>query len=272
MSIQPIHSASSYTLRQWLTLTFGISCYILVNGILFYLIGFVGNFGVPKSIDSGAPQALAPSVLINVGLLFLFGIQHSVMARESFKKRLERWIPPSLERSLFVLVAVLVLGLLVWQWRPLPDLVWSVENPLLRTLIYLLFGLGWVTMLLATYLIDHYELFGVRQVLLHLRGYRLLPQTFKTPLLYQHVRHPMMVGFLAGFWAAPDMTLGHLIFALGMSGYILIGIFYEERDLLRQFGQQYRRYQCMVPRLVPSSLSFSKKSALMKLEEESSER
>ena len=263
MKSQPLHPARSYTIKQWIILFFGIGCYILVNGMLFYLIGFVGNFGVPKAIDSGTSINLSLSIAINISLLLLFGLQHSIMARKSFKKRIEKWIPPALERSFFVLITVLVLVLLAWQWQPLPELVWSVQNLWLRIVVYLLFVVGWTTMLIATYLIDHYELFGVRQVLLHLQGYSLLPQIFKTPLLYQHVRHPMMLGFLIGCWATPDMSLGHLIFSLGMTLYILVGIFYEEKDLLQQFGREYIRYQCMVPRLIPSLKSFSQKKQLL---------
>ncbi|MEM8968649.1 MAG: methanethiol S-methyltransferase [Bacteroidota bacterium] len=264
MKSQQLHPVRSYTIRQWIVLFFGIGCYILVNGMLFYFIGFVANFGVPKSIDSGASTNLSLSIVINLSLLLLFGLQHSIMARQPFKKRIEKWIPPFLERSFFVLITVLVLALLVWQWQPLPELVWSVQSFWLRIVVYLIFVAGWTTMLIATYLIDHYELFGVRQVLLHLQGYRMLPHTFKTPFLYQHVRHPMMLGFLVGFWATPDMTLSHLIFSIGMSLYILVGIIYEEKDLLREFGRDYLRYQCLVPRLIPSIKTFSQKQHLLK--------
>ena len=231
---------------------FGLLAYACGLTALVYSIGFVGNLVVPKSIDVGATGSIAEAVVVNVLLLGLFAVQHSVMARRSFKRWWTRIVPHSVERSAYVLAASAVLGLLLWQWQPIPEPgVWSVESPAAVALLWLVFGLGWTILFVSTFLIDHFELFGLRQVFAPLLGRTPPALEFKTPLIYRYVRHPIYLGFLLAFWSAPVMTAGHLLFAVATTGYILLGIFFEERDLVAQFGERYRRYRAQVGMLVP---------------------
>ena len=231
---------------------YGLVAYALCLGTLLYAIGFVGNLFVPKAIDTGAPVFLADALLVNLLLLGLFAVQHSVMARRSFKRWWARIVPPALERSTYVLAASLALALILWQWRPIPEpVVWNVESRTGAYLLWAVFWLGWAVMLLSTFLINHFELFGLRQVYARLAGRELPEPEFRTPLLYRYVRHPLYLGLLLGFWAAPVMTAGHLLFSIGCTGYILVGIWFEERDLIARFGDQYRRYRNQVGMLLP---------------------
>lgn len=231
---------------------YGIAAYLVGAGAYFIgLSGFTGNFLGPLSIDNGSATSLVPALLINVGLMVLFGLPHSLMARQSFKRWWKRIIPPAAERSTYMLQSGLLVLLLIWQWRPLTGVVWQVESRPATALIWLVFWLGWLIALISTFLINHFELSGLQQVYMQLRGKTPAPVAFRTPLLYKVVRHPMQLGVLMAFWATPRMTIGHLVFAVGMTIYILIGLYFEERDLLRNFGQRYAEYQATTPKLVP---------------------
>ncbi len=230
---------------------YGVVCYGVFFLTFLYAIGFLGNFGVPLTVDAGglaSPTGLA--LAINVGLLGLFGLQHSVMARQGFKKMWTKFVPAPVERSTYVLFSSLALILLFWQWRPMPSLVWDVQAPLGRGILWALFALGWLLVLLATFLINHFELFGLQQVWQHLRGLGPTPGNFKEPLFYKIVRHPLYVGWITAFWAIPTMTAGHVVFSLVATGYILVAIQFEERDL-KSFHPEYAEYSKRVPMLIP---------------------
>jgi protein-S-isoprenylcysteine O-methyltransferase Ste14 len=234
-----------------IALVYGVASYVLFLASFLYAIGFVGNFAVPKSIDSGAAPEPAHALLVDALLLGLFAIQHSVMARPGFKTRFTRLVPAAVERSTFVLVTSLLLVLLYAKWQPLTTPLWSVETPALRALLFGLFGLGWLLVLVSTFAIDHFDLFGLRQVWLRFRGRPYTQRPFTTTGLYGVVRHPIMLGFVIAFWATPEMTLGHVLFAVATTGYIAIALPLEERDLVSAIGDAYRSYQGRVPMLVP---------------------
>ena len=230
---------------------YGVVAYGITLVALLYLIGFTGNLIVPKSIDSGTPGPLLQSVILDILLIALFAIQHSVMARPGFKRWWTRGVPPSVERSTYVLFASFVLLLLYWQWQPIPTPVWTVENPAAAAVLEGIFWLGWVVLVASTFLINHFELFGLSQVFARLFGKQQSDAKFRTPLLYRRVRHPIYLGVLLAVWGTPAMTVGHLLFAMVLTGYILIGIQLEEHDLIQQFGDQYRRYRQHAAMLFP---------------------
>lgn len=238
-------------MNKSLALGYGAFCYLVFLVVFVYSIGFVGDLVVPRSVDRGVTAPAVEAVVVDVGLLALFAVQHSAMARPSFKRWWTRVIPAPIERSTYVLMASLVLALMFWQWRPIPRVVWDVTQEPGRALLWLLFGLGWVTVLLSTFLINHFDLFGLRQVYLAWRERPYTALGFRTSMLYRAVRHPIMVGFIVAFWATPIMTTGHLLFAAATTAYILIAVRLEERDLAAELGQQYRDYRDRVPMLVP---------------------
>ena len=233
-----------------LTVVYGVVCYVVFFATFLYAIGFVDGLAVPKAVDDGVAGPLIPTLLINGALLAVFAVQHSVMARPGFKAAWTKIVPAPLERSTYVLLASLALILLFWQWRPLPQTIWSVDGPL-ATGLWVVNALGWALLLTSTFLISHFDLFGLNQVWALFTGKAQPAKPFDTPLYYRYVRHPLYLGFVIGFWAAPHMSLGHLIFAVGGTGYILVGIFLEERDLVTAFGDTYRAYQKRVSMLLP---------------------
>jgi protein-S-isoprenylcysteine O-methyltransferase Ste14 len=236
---------------RFTALLYGLVAYVVFFLTFLYAIGFVEGLLVPKAIDTGTTVPMSKALVVDLLLLSLFAVQHSVMARKQFKRWWTRFVPASVERSTYVLSASLALALLLWQWRPLPDVIWQVADPQLAAAITGLSFLGFLLVLASTFLINHFELFGLHQVVNNLAG-RAMPQPrFRTPLLYGFVRHPIYLGFMIAFWAAPVMTLGHLLFAAVTTAYIFVGIFLEERDLVEVFGDEYRRYRKTAAMLIP---------------------
>jgi protein-S-isoprenylcysteine O-methyltransferase Ste14 len=236
--------------NRFFSFLYGAICYAAFFASFLYAIGFIGNFAVPKSMDSISDDAWQSALLIDLGLLALFAVQHSVMARPGFKRVFTRIVPAVLERSTYVLASSVALMFLFWQWRPLGGVIWDVQNTLGRAVLFFGFGVGWLVVLYATFMINHFDLFGLRQVWLHLNGQPQTKIRFATPVLYRVVRHPLYVGWLLTFWCTPTMTVTHLFFALATTAYILIGIRLEERDLM-QVHPEYAAYREQVPMLIP---------------------
>jgi len=234
-----------------LAFLYGLTAYAVFFITILYAIGFVMGLAVPKDIDMGAPAALGEALVVDLALMSLFAIQHSVMARKPFKAWWTQIVPKQVERSTYVLLASLCLLLLFWQWRPIPAIVWQVENPNAAAAVAAISLLGWVIVFTSTFLINHFELFGLHQVTANLAGRDMPAPRFRTPLTYKFVRHPIYLGFIIAFWAAPVMTAGHLAFAAVTTAYIFVGIFLEERDLTELFGNEYRQYKARVSMLIP---------------------
>ena len=231
--------------------TYGLICYVLFLASFIYAAGFLANLWVPKSIDSGDVGPIPTAILVNVLLLGVFAIQHSVMARPGFKTWWTRLVPVHLERSTYVLLSVAAFALLFWQWRPMPATVWKIEHATGAMVLQGLLFSGFLLVVYASFLIDHFDLFGLRQVFLHLRGIKYQPRPFRVPALYKVVRHPLYVGWFIAFWCTPHMTQGHLLFAAVASAYIFVAIVFEERDLVRFLGEDYRSYRQRVPMIFP---------------------
>lgn len=238
-------------LGRFFAFLYGIASYAIFFVTFLYAVGFVTRLGVPKTIDDGPAPAMTEALLVNLLLMSAFAIQHSVMARQGFKQWWTQFIPKAIERSTYVLFASLCLALLLWQWRPMPSVVWRIESPELAATVTGLSLVGWLIVLTSTFLINHFELFGLHQVANNLAGKTMPAPRFRTPLFYKFVRHPIYMGFIIAFWAAPTMTVGHLLFAAVTTAYIFVGILLEERDLLDLFGDDYRRYRERVSMLVP---------------------
>jgi protein-S-isoprenylcysteine O-methyltransferase Ste14 len=250
-SSPPTHPAVPSFAMRVLTLCYGGLAYLVFLGTFLYAVGFVSQYVVPKTIDSGPTSSLPTALLINLVLMSIFAVQHSGMARQGFKRLFARFASPAVERSTYVLLASLVLLLLFWQWRPMPAPVWHIETSALANLVTAIGFGGWLIVLYSTFLISHFELFGLTQVITHFAGRIAAPVKFKTPGLYRLIRHPIYLGFIIAFWSTPTMTLGHLLFAAVTTAYIFVGIYLEERDLVALFGDEYRKYRQRVAMLLP---------------------
>jgi len=232
-------------------LLYGVISYFVFFGTILYAIGFVGNLFVPKSIDGPATMPLAKAILINASLLLVFALQHSIMARPAFKRWWTRFVPEPAERSTYVLLASLCLLLMMWQWQPIGGVVWAIESSLFKTILLSTYAFGWALVFISTFLINHFDLFGLRQTWLYFTGRKYTSLPFRTPLFYRFVRHPLYLGFLIAFWSTPVMTVAHLLFAMLTTGYILTAIVFEEKDLVEHFGERYVAYKQNSSKIIP---------------------
>jgi methanethiol S-methyltransferase len=249
--LSPASDTAGGTTARVAVLTYGVVAYVCFFAAFLYAIGFIERFLVPKHIDTGPVEGIVPSLLINSALLMVFVVQHTVMARPAFKRWWTRIVPASIERSTYVIAASLSLGLVFWQWRPLPTVLWQVDQPVVAGLIIAISALGWGIVLISSFAVSHFDLFGLRQVWLRFLGREYVPVGFRLVGLYRVVRHPLMLGFLIAFWATPLMTVGHLFFAVMVTGYIMFGTWVEERDLVSEHGETYLKYRRGVRKFLP---------------------
>lgn len=239
-------------MKKILAFLYGLIAYVIFLATFLYAIAFVGDFMVEKTINTGVDTPFAQALIINLAVLSVFALQHSIMARPAFKKWWTKIIHPAIERSTYVLLSSLALILIFWQWRPMTGVVWEIQNQVLATVIHGMYAAGWLIVLLSTFMINHFDLFGLRQVYTYLRNLEPKPIPFMMPRLYNIIRHPLMLGFIIAFWAVPVMTVGHLVFSITTTLYILVAVkFLEERDLRKFHGEQYIQYQREVPMLIP---------------------
>jgi len=238
-------------MKRTIFFLYGLIAYLLFFGTFLYAFGFVGNLFVPKSIDGEPQVSLMNALLINGSLLLLFAVQHSIMARPAFKKWWTQFVPEPIERSTYVLLSSLCLLLLVWQWQPMGGFVWRIENATGKAILTGLFVTGWLIVFLSTLMINHFDLFGLRQVWFYFTGRKYEPLRFRVPFFYKYMRHPLYFGWLIAFWATPVMSAAHLLFAVLTTGYIFVAIVFEEKDLMTQFGKNYREYKKKVPMIFP---------------------
>jgi protein-S-isoprenylcysteine O-methyltransferase Ste14 len=248
-------------MKRWLFFVYGVFCHLLFLVTFAYMAGFVGNFLVPKSIDSGSGPGTAQAIVINLLLILLFGLQHSVMARPAFKRVWTQLVPPPIERSTYVLVACIVTGVMLGAWQPIQLIVWNFASAGARMLLWSLFVVGWLMVPAVSLMINHFDLFGTRQVWLYWQGREYTSLPFRVPMLYQYVRHPLYLGWALAFWATPTMTVGHLLFGGTLTLYMGIAACIEERDLVGYYGDTYRAYQRSVPMFIPGSGKDDKLSA-----------
>jgi methanethiol S-methyltransferase len=239
-------------MKRMIVFAYGVTCYAVFFATLLYAIGFLGNFGVPKSIDSGPEGSVWTAIAIDGVLLAVFALQHSIMARPWFKRAWTRFVPEPAERSTYVLFSSVALLLLFWMWQPIGGVVWNFQGGLMEPVMIGGFVIGLMVVLLSTFLINHFDLFGLRQVYLYLKGCEYTHLEFRTPFFYRYVRHPLYVGWLLSFWCTPVMTAAHLFFAIMTTAYILVAIQLEEKDLVKMFGKKYQHYREQVPMLIPS--------------------
>jgi methanethiol S-methyltransferase len=238
-------------MKRLLGFVYGVIAYAGFMAWMVYMIGFLGNFAVPKSVDSGSAGSVGSAMLVNFLIVLIFGVQHTIMARPAFKQWWTQIIPKALERSAFVFIADIIMWAMIWQWRPMGGVIWHAQNPLAANILIGISLLGWIVVVLSSFMINHFELLGLEQVWHYLRRTEPKRITFKLRGFYKHVRHPLMLGFLLFFWATPYMTVGHLFFAAMFTIYILIGIRYEERDLIKHHPEEYAKYKTEVPGLIP---------------------
>jgi len=234
-----------------IVMLYGVACYFIFFGVFLYLIAFVGDIFVPKTVSSGVTVEASNALVVNIGLMLLWGIQHTIMARSGFKKAIAKVVPKHTERSTYVLLSSVVLIVMFHYWQPMEGTFWEVQNPMWQNVLWSLFGLGWGLVLLSTFLTNHFDLFGLRQTWLHFQKQSYTSVVFTERLFYSTIRHPMMLGMLIAFWAAPVMTMSHLVFSIGMSFYIVVGIYFEEKGLTESIGQQYTEYQKRTSKVIP---------------------